>query len=299
MTRYKQSYTTVINTNKVSKRSSLITMIKWLMPACLVAMNIAAFAQDLYICKVQGLVNLDKVPLKVGDKVPLKDATAFEFASEKDYVVLISAEKGRCVVSPSQGSATARKSSTDNHLWLFVKDNLVPCPKVNSLFSRGIEEDVRDYLRDGRWVMLDSLVVPLSAAYMNDDQTFRISYHAGNRDVAKDYIPRRSYPFLVFNRETFTVDKTYWDPSHLRDISIALHDTQFDMTRTLINLSITSLGSPAILEELRALRYGLVEYTKGDGDRMKNEMRSHVEQYYGNIDGDTLTRLMEKLRIEN
>lgn len=259
---------------------------------------ISVEAQDLYICKIQGHVNYEKVELKVGDKFTLKDDTAFEFSSDNDYVILISAEKGRCVISPSQQGLNSgqKKASSERHLWLFVKDNLVPCPRVNSLFSRGSEADIRDYLGNGRWVMLDSLVIPLSDMYLNDVAAFRISFTSGNRSITKDFVPHQSYPFLVIDRETFTVDQNYLDPAQIRDLSLAFYDRQFDMTRKLMDLSIISMNNPEVYAELRAAYVGLVDHTNDDASKLTAEMKAQIEQYYGHIDNFTLGRLLQLLR---
>lgn len=267
-----------------------------LLVAVLVACTILdADAQILHVCKIQGTVKYDKNLLKTGDQIALENTTALEFSAPTDFVVVISTEKGRCVISPSNPNAPSKATETsDHHLWVFVKDNLVPCPKMNSLFSRGSEDDIRDYLGNGRWVILDSLNIPLSAKYFEVDLSLMITYTLNGQRIEKKSFLRETYPYLVINRETFTTNQQYWDPSEVTDLALTLRDEYLNLTRTLSDLTLISLRNASVLAELQAAYQGLRGYTP-DAQKINEEMKAQIEQYYGHIDTATLKSFIEVL----
>ena len=252
-----------------------------------------AQATQLIVCRIDGYVAYEGAPVRVGSEIPYTDDLVLDFSSAQDFVVVVSPEKGRYMIS-------ARNSTVVNGIVkVRVRENFVPCPMLRDGESMSADTDIHDILRDGRFSILDSVSLPLNAAYFDKDadQYFLVSYEYNGRRLAQKIAISPSQPYLTLSTSLFRSYDELIDPAHAQQIELYLYDAHKDLTEKITDLKITSLLSESTIAELRVLVNGIRAYTNNDEALTFQEVKSHIEEFYGQISNVTLQNYLRMMAV--
>ena len=247
----------------------------------------------MIVCHIDGHVAYNGLPVRVGSEIPYTDDLELDFSTGQDIVVVVSPEKGRYVIS-------ARNSMVVGGIVkVRVRENFVPCPMLRDGERMSAETDIHDLLRDGRFSILDSVSLPLNAAYVDDhaNQYFLLSYQYNGRQLAKKIAISPSHPYLTLSADLFRSYDEQIDPAHAQQIELYFHDADKDLSEKITDLKITSLLSESTIEELRVLVSGIRAYTNNDEALTFQEVKSHIEEFYGQISNVTLQNYLRMMAV--
>lgn len=239
---------------------------------------------------MRGEITNSGVPIRVGTELEYTDDLELGFSSIYDEAIVVSPEKGRYIIS-------ARKFKvTNGSIRVLVRDNFLPCPilrPVTDPESIGIEE----VLGDGRLSLLDSIALPLNPAYVSShpDQYFLLSYSYDGEKMRKKISIDPDFPYLTISNTLFSSNREIIDPSLAENIELYVYDAAKNQARKLSDLKITSLLSEATVQELRVLVNEIRAYTREDKNLMVQEVRSHIEEFYGQVKDSTVERYLRML----
>lgn len=251
-----------------------------------------AQATQLIVCRIDGHVAYNGVPVHVGSEIAYTDDLELDFSSGQDMVVVVSPEKGRYIIS-------ARNSTVVNGIVkVRVRENFVPCPTLRDGERMSSETDIHDLLRDGRFSILDSVSLPLSANYLEQtDQYFFISYQYNGRQLAQRIAISPSQPYLTLSTNLFRSYDELIDPANAQQIELYFHDAQKNLSEKITDLKITSLLSESTIAELRVLVNAIRAYTNNDEALTFQEVKSHIEEFYGQISNATLQNYLRMMAV--
>ncbi|HTF21092.1 MAG TPA: hypothetical protein VK658_23615 [Chryseolinea sp.] len=253
-----------------------------------------AFSAQLIVCLVGGEVAHNGTPIRVGSELTYNDDLELQFSSVDDVVVVVSPEKGRYMI-------TARKSQViDGAVRVLVRENFMPCPILRPASDDPAPAaDIKDMLRDGRISLLDSIILPLSATYTNAyrDQYFLVSYNYDDEKITRKIAIDPAFPYLILSTSLFRLSGEFIDPSEVRNIELFLYSAAQDRAQKISDLKITSLLSETTVQELRVLVGGIRTYTNDDESLLLQEVKSHIEEFYGQIGDVTLQRYLRMMAV--
>jgi len=249
--------------------------------------------QELFVCYVKGEPQLSGKSIKVGDKIREDESSTLKFKSRDDFAIVVSATKGRCIISPQQAAAS------ENHLWVLIKDNLVPCKRTNSLYTRSVTDakDVRDYLYDGRIALADSMKIPLNDDYVSQHKRnyFLITYRTKQDSVVKKFMFNPKSPFIVITKALWESDGQKIESSQAHGMKLLFHDGEWKMDVPLMNLQITSLDDVGIRKSMKLMYDNLNDFFKKDQEAVYHDMTAHILEYYGQINDDSARRYINSI----
>ncbi|MEJ1237441.1 hypothetical protein WBG78_04905 [Chryseolinea sp. T2] len=252
-----------------------------------------AQATQLMVCRVDGRVAYNGMPVHVGSEIAYSDDLVLDFSSTQDILVVVSPEKGRYMIS-------ARNSTVVNGVVkVRVRENFVPCPTLRDGERISAETDIHDLLRDGRFSILDSVSLPLGAAYLDNqtDQYFFVSYQYNGRKLAQRIAVSASQPYLTLSTSLFRSYDELIDPANAQQIELYFHDAGKNLSEKITDLKITSLLSESTIAELRVLVNGIRAYTNDDEALTFQEVKSHIEEFYGQISNATLQNYLRMMAV--
>ncbi|MGC3944804.1 MAG: hypothetical protein QM762_09845 [Chryseolinea sp.] len=250
-----------------------------------------AQATQLMVCRIDGRVAYKGIPVRVGSEIPYTDDLELDFSSPQDMVVVVSPEKGRYIIS-------ARNSSVVNGVVKVpVRQNFIPCPTLRD--GEHISTDIHELVRDGRFSILDSVSLPLDAAYLDKqgNQYFFVSYQYNGRQLAQKIAVTPSQPYLTLSTSLFRSYDELIDPANAQQIELYFHDANKNLSEKITDLKITSLLSESTIEELRVLVNGIRAYTNNDEALTFQEVKSHIEEFYGQISNATLQNYLRMMAV--
>lgn len=264
-------------------------------PVLALLMTVATIAQatQLIVCRIDGNVAYKGLPLHVGSQIAYTDDLVLDFSSRQDMVVVVSPEKGRYFIS-------ARNSTVvDGIVKVRVRENFVPCPILRDGEQVSAETDIHDLLRDGRFSILDSVSLPLSAAYFNDPahHYFLVSYQYNGQQLIQKIAVSPSQPYLTLSTSLFRWYDELIDPAKAQQIELYFHDAEKNLSEKITDLKITSLLSESTIAELRVLVNGIRAYTNNDEALTFQEVKSHIEEFYGQISNVTLQSYLRMMAV--
>lgn len=251
-----------------------------------------AFGVQLIVCMVGGEVANNGLPIRVGSELTYDDNLELEFSTVDDVVVVVSPERGRYLI-------TARKSKVvDGTVRVLVRENFIPCP----ILRRGVDAaepaaDIKEILRDGRISMLDSIVLPLGNVKTYPDQYFLVTFNYDDEKITRKISINPSSPYLILSTNLFRIAGEFIDPSEVRNVELYLHNAVQDTTQKISDLKITSLLSESTVQELRVLVNGIRAYTNDNESLLMQEVKSHIEEFYGQIGEVTLQRYLRMMTV--
>lgn len=251
--------------------------------------SVAVHAERLFVVHVKGEVYNNGLPIRVGSEIDYRDDLALQYSSIFDEVIVVNPEKGRYIIS-------ARKYKlADGMIRVPVRDNLLPCAILRPTPKRS--SDLKDVLGDGRLSLLDSIVLPIDRNYLLDhpNEYFFITYKYEGEKLKRTITIDPVDPSLTISNKLFATSREYIDPSMAEDIQLYLYDAAKDQAKKLSNLKITSLLSESIVQELRVLVNGMRTYTDNDPTLLLQEVRSHIEEFYGQVRDTTVERYLRML----
>ena len=251
-----------------------------------------AFATQLRVCHVDGEVTHNGVLIRVGSELSYTDDLELEFSSANDLVFVVSPEKGRYMIS-------ARKSRVVNGtVRVLVRENFMPCPLLKP--TQEPTGDIKDLLNDGRLSMLDSIVLPLNAAYTgaHPNQYFLLQYNYDGQKIARKIAVDPASPYLKLSASLFQSSDQYIDPSDIHEMELYWYDPMQNATQKISDLKITSLLSESTVQELRVLVDGVRAYTNDDEAQLLQEVKSHIEAFYGQIGDVALERYLRMMAVK-
>jgi len=252
----------------------------------------AAYATQLKVCHVDGEVYHNGVVIRVGSELSYTDDLELEFSSANDVVFVVSPEKGRYMIS-------ARKSRVVNGMVrVLVRENFMPCPLLKP--TEKPDGDIKDLLNDGRLSMLDSIVLPLNTAYTDahPNQYFLLRYNYEGQKIARKIAVDPASPYLKLSASLFQFSDQYVDPSDIQEMELYWYDPIQNATQKISDLKITSLLSESTVQELRVLVDGVRAYTNDDKAQLLQEVKSHIEAFYGQIGDVALERYLRMMAVK-
>lgn len=261
-----------------------------LLVICLLCIASLAMGERLVVVHIKGEITNNGVPLRVGSELEYTDDLELGFSSIYDETIVVSPEKGRYII-------TARKFKvTDGAIRVLVRDNFLPCPILRPAVdaeSTGIEE----LLGDGRLSLLDSIMLPLNPAYVSShpNHYFLLSYSYDGEKMRKKIFIDPDFPYLTISNSLFSSNREIIDPSLAENIELYVYDAVKNQAKKLSTLKITSLLSEETVQELRVLVNNIRAYTHDDRNLMVQEVRSHIEEFYGQVKDSTVERYLRML----
>lgn len=261
--------------------------------ALLMAFATIAQATKLIVCRIDGTVAYKGLPLHVGSEITYTDDLVLDFSSQHDMLVVVSPEKGRYFIS-------ARNSTVvDGIVKVRVRENFVPCPILRDGEQVSAASDIHDLLRDGRFSILDSVKLPLSNAYFDNpaNQYFLVSYQYNGQQLTQKIAVSPSQPYLTLSTSLFRWYDELIDPSSAQQIELYFHDAGRNISEKITDLRITSLLSESTISELRVLVNGIKAYTNNDEALTFEEVKSHIEEFYGQISNATLQSYLRMMAV--
>lgn len=278
---------------KLASRMSKIAGILFLF------ISFEASAELFYVSLIRGNVTKAGVPLKTGDTLEDNTSETLEFGTTEDFVVVVSKKKGRYIIRAKE------VQRTENRLWLLVKENLVPCTQENSLTTRSLVNifDIKAFLQDGRFAMLDSIIIPLDKSFWEDrhQNYFIVNYSFNNEKVEKRIRftePTRSTDtlHLTIHSDLFLVKGQKIRSSEALNMVLYFYLYDYSQSLRISDLTIIELYEGPTFDELKIVFSAIDEYFNHDNKLIKKELKSHVQQFYGKIDDRSITKLMALLQ---
>jgi hypothetical protein len=159
--------------------------------------------------------------------------------------------------------------------------------------------DIKDRLRDGRISLLDSIILPLSDAYTSAyaDQYFLVTYSYDGEKITRRIPINPTVPYLTLSTNLFTLSSEFIDPSEVRNVELYLYSIAQDRAQKISDLKITSLLSESTVQELRVVVDGMRAYTNNNESLLLQEIKSHIEEFYGQIAEATLQQYLRMMTV--
>ena len=159
--------------------------------------------------------------------------------------------------------------------------------------------DIKETLRDGRLSLLDSIILPLGDAYTSAylSHYFLVTYNYDDEKITQKISINPSIPYLILSTNLFRIAGEFIDPSEVRNLELYLYDAAEDKTQKISDLKITSLLSESTVQELRVLVNGIRAYTNDNESLLMQEVKSHIEEFYGQIGDVTLQHYLRMMSV--
>ena len=222
-----------------------------------------------------------------------------EFSTTEDFVVVVSKERGRYMIRAKE------VQRSENRLWVLVKENLVPCTQENSLTTRSLVNifDIKEFLEDGRFAMLDSIIIPLDKSFWEDrhQNYFIVNYNFNDGKVEKRIRftePRRSTDtlHLTIDSDLFLVKGQKIRSSEALNMVLYFFLYDFSQSLRISDLTIVQLYEGPTFDELKVVFSAIDEFFNHDNKLIKKELKAHIQQFYGKIDDRSNTKLIGLLQ---
>jgi hypothetical protein len=258
-----------------------------------------ASAELFYVSLIRGNVTKAGVPLKTGDTLEDNNSETLEFSTTEDFVVVVSRKKGRYMIRAKE------VQRSENRLWVLVKENLVPCTQENSLTTRSLVNifDIKEFLQDGRFAMLDSIIIPLDKSFWEDrhQNYFIVNYIFDDEKVEKRIRftePRRSTDtlHLTIDSDLFLVKGQKIRSSEAQNMVLYFFLYDFSQSLRISDLTIVQLYEAPTFDELKVAFSAIDEFFNHDNKLIKKELKAHIQQFYGKIDDRSITKLIGLLQ---
>ena len=258
-----------------------------------------ASAELFYVSLIRGNVSKAGVPLKTGDTLEDNNSETLEFSTTEDFVVVVSKKKGRYMIRAKE------VQRSENRLWVLVKENLVPCTQENSLTTRSLVNifDIKEFLQDGRFAMLDSIIIPLDKSFWEDrhQNYFIINYEFKNEKVEKRIRftePRTTKDtlHLTIDSDLFLVKGQKIRSSEALNMVLYFFLYDFSQSLRISDLTIVQLYEAPTFDELKVVFSAIDEVFNHDNKLIKKELKAHIQQFYGKIDDRSISKLIGLLQ---
>jgi len=265
----------------------------------LLLLSSEASAEMFYVSLIRGNVSRAGIPLKTGDTLEDNSSETLEFSTTEDFVVVVSKNRGRYMIRAKE------VQRSENRLWVLVKENLVPCTQENSLTTRSLSNifDIKQFLQDGRFAMLDSIIVPLDKNFWEDrnQNYFIVNYNFNDKKVEKRIRftePKRSTDtlHLTIDSELFLENGHKIHSSEASNMVLYFFLYDFTQSIRISELTIVQLYEEPTFDELKVVFSGIDDFYNHDNKLIRKELKSHIQQFYGKIDDRSLTKLITLLK---
>lgn len=213
-----------------------------------------------------------KTPMKKGDV--FLSGTALDFVSPQSRAAVISAIKGRFVLTPAEQGQTKI------------------LPAANNISSRSgaliNKIDMTNHF-NGKYLILDEIELELSnAAYpMNDNNFFYLSYMHNGEKINKKLAFNADH-LIISKDELFKVDD---QPIDVEEKQMVLYYKSSDKTDKINEFTPIFPDMEELKSEIQII---LDEFSNKDKEVQINEITAYLDQFYGKPNKENLKNWMEK-----
>lgn len=252
------------------------------------------------ILQVQGSIydETKKQDLKRGMVINANDKIIFKSANAK--AVVISSMKGRLVLSQPKKSYNVN-SGNFREFQAFVKDVILPLPKVNMLATKGVSETVMDipfYFGDSVFYVIgDELKIKLSKSVypLDMDNLLVFRYVYGDLKVNKRIGYTEDNVIKLNKSELFVTSAGQKiSPDSVKLVELIKYKPSSKYYESLTSFQIVFLDANNVEEELRDLARLEKGQIPTDTKKKLDYYKYYFYQTYGKTDDEDLQKLLEK-----
>lgn len=248
-----------------------------------------AYAEDFYVIKIKGSVEVDAKLLKQGDK--LSTGSVIVFGTPESKVIVVSTKRGQLILKPDVGEQK-------DELALKLSSFIVPENKY--LATRGVitnELEFIDYLSKPL-VLIDTMEIRLlgEGFIMNQDAFYFLQYTYLGERISKQISSKEDSGLVlqIIKDDVLKVDGVAISDRSIADISFMYYDKTANEQRVIKNeVQIVFVDTALLQKELTIFSTYLPK-----NDNLNDAVKEYILQEYGIIESNQLHGVLTKLGNE-